>query len=238
MRRTLLRDVIGTLRRTPLLSVAQKLLRRVPFRPVDFSRLCFLSFEGEPRVPVALLRGSGTVRRATPDDFDSLARLQGKASVFQQRFANGDWCVVAVVNGRIVGYEWFCEQAIHHETDWGLPIPIPVGFVYAYDAYIDPAHRNTGVWLRFKAHLSDWMTTTGKVGVLTFVEDGNLPSLRTHLRFGFKPAQTVLVARVLGLRLFQKVSTPMPADVIRQREFGRVTSDRTLISSSSRNVRL
>ena len=42
------------------------------------------------------------------------------------------------------------------------------------------------------------MVASGKRGVLTFVDYGNLPSLRTHLRFGFKPAATVLALKVLG----------------------------------------
>ena len=220
-----LRDVIGIVRRTPLMLVVQKVLRRVPFRPVDFGRLCFLKFEGVPRVPPALLRGCGTVRVATPDDLDGLMRLQGKAGEFQTRFANGDRCLVAVANDRIVGYEWFCDQAMHHETAWGLPIPIPAGFVYAYDGYVEPAHRNSGVWLRFKAHLAEWMIATNKRGILTFVEDGNLPSLRTHLRFGFRPAETVLAVNMMGVKFFRTSSTPMPAGVTGYR------SNRTLTRS-------
>src|SRR5438874_905568 len=76
---------------------------------------------------------------------------------------------------------------------------------HAYDAYIDPAYRNTGVWLRFKAHLAEWMAACGKRGVLTFVDYGNWPSLRTHLRFGFQPTEDVFALRVIGLRLFRKV---------------------------------
>ena len=222
MRRTSLSDAIANLRRTPVLLVVQRVLRLVPFKPVNFARLRFLTFEGVPRVPAALLRGRGTVRRATADDLEGLEQLQKRAGVFQKRFANGDRCVVAVVNDRIVGYEWFCDQTMHHETAWGLPIPIPAGFVYAYDAYIDPAYRNTGVWLRFKAHLGEWMIATGKQGVLTFVEDGNLPSLRTHVRFGFKPDQTVLAMRIMGVKLFRRLSEPMPAGVVAYR------SNRTL----------
>lgn len=208
MRRTTWRDAVAKARRTPGLLIAQKMLRRMPFKPVDFGTLCFLRLDGVPRVPRALLRGCGTVRRATRDDLPGLVQLQDKPGVFQERFASGDRCVAALVNERIVGYEWFCEQPMHLETAWGLPITIPLGFVYVYDAYIDPAYRNTGVWLRFKAYLSDWMTATGKLGVLTFVEDGNLPSLRTHLRFGFRRAETVLAMRVMGLRLFRRLSMP------------------------------
>jgi GNAT superfamily N-acetyltransferase len=114
---------------------------------------------------------------------------------------------VALVDQQIVGYEWFCEQALHQETAWGLPITIPDGFVYAYDAYVNPAFRNSGVWLRFKAYLGDWMSETGKLGVLTFVESGNLPSLNTHLRFGFRPAERVLAVKIMGLKVFRTLRT-------------------------------
>ncbi len=103
------------------------------------------------------------------------------------------------------GYEWFCDHLVHYESAWGYPIEIPGGFVYAYDAYVDPAYRNTGVWLRFKAYLGEWMTARGKQGVLTFVDYGNWPSLRTHLRFGFEPSESVLALRLLGLTLFKRV---------------------------------
>jgi len=199
------RRVLADLQRTPRLLLAQKLLRQMPFRPVDLGKLCFLRLEGVPRVPPTLLRGDATVRRATIDDLAGLVQLRDKPDVFRARFAIGDHCVVALSGGRIVGYEWFCEQSVHHEHEWGLSIDIPGGFVYAYDAYIDPACRNTGVWLRFKAYLGEWMTATGKRGVLTFVDYGNWPSLRTHIRFGFKPFETVLALNVLGVKMFRKL---------------------------------
>ena len=189
---------IATLRRTPLLLIVQKVLRQVPFRPVDVGKLCFLRLDGVPEVPRSWLRGSGVARRGTPSDLAGLVRLRDQKPVFQERFASGDHCVVAEVSGCIVGYEWFCGHPVHVEDAWGYRIVIPRGFVYAYDAYIDPAYRNTGVWLRFKAYLADLMVETGKRGVLTFVDYGNWPSLRTHVRFGFRPDSEVLVVKVLG----------------------------------------
>ena len=91
--------------------------------------------------------------------------------------------------------------------------------MYAYDAYIDPEHRNTGVWLRFKAYLGDLMETSGKHGVLTLVDYGNRASLVTHARFGFRPATTVLAVKVLG-RLISLDLAPMAIDA-------RETSART-----------
>ena len=192
---------IATLRRTPLLLIVQKVLRRVPFRPVDVGKLCFLRLDSVPEVPRSWLRGPGVARPGTPSDLAGLVRLRDQRPVFLERFAAGDHCVVAEVGGCIVGYEWFCGRAVHVEDAWGYRIVIPDGLVYAYDAYIDPAYRNTGVWLRFKAYLADLMLESGKHGVLTFVDYGNWPSLRTHSRFGFKPAATVLALKVLGWKI-------------------------------------
>jgi GNAT superfamily N-acetyltransferase len=195
-----------SLGRTPGFLLAQKLVRRVPLRPVDVGKLCFLRLDGVPDVPAAMLRGNANVRFANLGDLDALVRLQDKRALFMERFAAGDRCAVAEVDGEIVGYEWFSASPVHYESAWGFPIDIPAGFVYAYDAYIDAAYRNTGIWLRFKAYLSGWMTARGKRGVLTFVEYGNWPSLRTHLRFGFEPSETVLAVRLIGWRQFRRVS--------------------------------
>ena len=189
---------LAELRHTPSLLLAQKVLRRVPFRPVDVGKLCFLRLEKIPQIAPGLLRGPGIVRAATRDDLDALVAIRNQREVFLDRFAEGDHCAVAEAGGRIVGYEWFCDRDIHEETAWGYRIVIPPGYVYAYDAFIDPRYRNSGIWLRFKAYLGDLMQKTGQVGVLTFIDYGNWPSLRTHLRFGFKPDTEVFVIKILG----------------------------------------
>ena len=208
---TRLRKAAVALWRTPPLLLLQKALRHLPFKPVDIGKLCFLHLDRPPEVPAGMLRGNARVRAATPDDLPGLVRLQDKAQTFRERFKRGDRCVVATVGALIIGYEWFADGGSHLESTWGFLIAIPRDFVYAYDAYIDPAHRNTGVWLRFKAHLSELMKASGKRGVLTFVDYGNWASLRTHLRFGFTPAETVLAFKVMGLKWFRTVKAVGPA---------------------------
>jgi hypothetical protein len=119
------RAAIGTLRRTPPLLIVQKILRQVPFRPVDVGKLCFLRLDGAPQVPPSRLRGSGLVRRGTEDDLEALVRLRDQRGVFLDRFAAGDHCVVVVVGDRVVGYEWFCAGEVHEEGEWGYRIAIP-----------------------------------------------------------------------------------------------------------------
>ena len=199
------RNAVGVLRRTPPLLLLQKVLRQLPFKPVDIGKLCFLRLDRVPDVPPGMLRGTASVRAGTPDDLPALVRLQDKAQTFRERFTRGDQCVVATFGALVIGYEWFADGGAHLESTWGFLIAIPRDCVYAYDAYIDPAHRNTGVWLRFKAHLSQLMKASGKRGVLTFVDYGNWASFRTHLRFGFQPTETVLAFKVMGLKLFRTV---------------------------------
>jgi GNAT superfamily N-acetyltransferase len=201
------RGIVNVLRETPGFLLLQKVVRRLPGKAADVGTLCFLRFDGIPNVPQQLVRGSCVVRPATVDDIDGLVRLQDKRQLFLDRFSAGDLCVVAMLDGRIVGYEWFSDKPVHHEEAWGLRITVPGGFVYAYDAYIDRACRNTGVWLRFKAFLGEWMRLRDKRGVLTFVEYGNSPSLRTHLRFGFAPSKRVLALKILGITLFKTLAT-------------------------------
>jgi GNAT superfamily N-acetyltransferase len=198
---------LAALRHTPPLLLVQKILRRVPFKLVDVGKLCFLRLDRIPRVPAGLLRGPGIVRRATIDDLDALVVFRNQRVVFLDRFAEGDDCFVAEVDHRIVGYEWFCERDVHEETAWGYRIVVPPGFVYAYDAFIDPQFRNSGIWLRFKAYLGERMIEAGNIGVLTFIDYGNWPSLRTHLRFGFKPDLEVFVLKIMG-KLLSRTSTP------------------------------
>jgi L-amino acid N-acyltransferase YncA len=193
---------IAALRRTPLLLLAQKVARRVPFRPIDRGKLSFQRLDGVTRVAPAMSRGPAAVREATGADIDALARLHHSREIFAARFDTGDRCIVAMAGGNVVGYEWFCANATHHETAWNYTIDVPDGCVYAYDAFIDPAFRNSGIWLRFKAMLADWMLATDKHWVLTFVDYGNDASLRTHQRFGFKRAQTIVAVKVLGRSFF------------------------------------
>lgn len=205
------RKVAAGLRRTSPLLLLQMVLRHLPFTPIDIGKLCFLRLDRLPEVPPGMLRGAARVRVATPDDLPALVRLQDKAQTFRERFTRGDQCVVATVGALVIGYEWFAEGTAHLESTWGFLIAIPRDFIYAYDAYIDPAHRNTGIWLRFKAHLSELMKVSGKRGVLTFVDYGNWASLRTHLRFGFQPTETVVAFKLAGLKLFRRVKVVAPA---------------------------
>lgn len=174
---------------------------RVPMQAVMVNRLHLLRLEGIPQVPEGSLRGPARIRAGRPEDIDRLVRCQDQHDTFLERFASRDHCAVAVVNGEIVGYEWFSTQRRHLVPPFKYAIDVPPGSVYAYDAYILPKYRLCGIWLGFKSHLADLMRGLSSNRVLTYVEYGNDLSLRTHLRFGFVHFKTATVVRALGVRM-------------------------------------
>jgi L-amino acid N-acyltransferase YncA len=196
----------------PLMAV-QWALRQVPFAPLQLGILDFLQLDARPAVPARLLRGPGHVRLATALDLDGLAACCNKRATFAARLASAEHAVVAVMDDRIVGYEWFSARPTHTEAIHGYRIDVPEHSVYAYDAYLDPAFRNCGFWLRFKAQLAAVMESLAANRVLTFVERGNTASLRAHLRFGFTPVKSVVVLHVCGLTLFKESTPPCSSTI-------------------------
>lgn len=194
---------MGQFPRRSLLVTARNLLQRVPFKPLDINCLYFLEYPGIPRQDATLGRARCEVRRATEGDLQGLAKCQNTPDVFLKRFETKDHCVVAVVDGRIVGYEWFCDKPAHLEERYTYRIAIPRYGIYAYDAYILPDYRLSGIWLKFKAvYLRDLMQSLHRRKIITMVDHGNHLSMNTHLRFGFRLVRKVFILKLFGKTFF------------------------------------
>ena len=189
-------------RRSPLVMV-RLLLQRIPLKPVDINCLYFLEYAGVPRRGAAFGRARCEVRSATLADLQGIAKCQDTPDGLLKRFQSNDHCVVAVADGRIVGYEWFCDKPVHLEERYAYKIEIPPSSIYAYDAYILPEYRLSGIWLKFKTiYLRQLMQTLHKRRVITMVDGGNHLSMNTHLRFGFKLVRKVFMVKLFGKTLF------------------------------------
>lgn len=182
-----------------LLGTVRNLLRRIPFKPVDINRLHFLEYKGVPNHITALPRANCEIRPATREDLPGMTECQRTPEAFLKRFEMKDHCAVAIINGQIVGYEWFCAKPSYLEERYAYKVEIPPEAVYAYDGFILPEHRLSGIWVKFKtAYLRQLMQRSRKRKIITMIDAGNHMSMKTHLRFGFRPVRTVFVLKVLG----------------------------------------
>lgn len=188
-----------------MLVMARRLLQRVPWAPLDLNCLYFLEYRGLP--PERSSRFTGQtgieVRGASREDFERLNECDEVRSSFLQRLDSNDHCVLALAQGQIVGYQWFCGHPVHVEERYALRIGVPTDTIYTYDAFILPEFRLTGIWVKFQSlYLRDLMRKLGKNRIITMVDRGNQLSLATHLRFGYRPYHEVLVLRLFGKSLF------------------------------------
>jgi len=193
---------LSRLRRRPLLVNVRTVLDRVPFRPLDVNCLYFLEFDGVPAPHANLLRGRAEVRTASVDDLDGLTKCQNVRRAFLNRFAAHDRCAVAVLDGRIIGYQWYCDRPVYFEERYSYAIEIASDAIYAYDIFILPEYRLAGLRFRFHClYLRELMQKLGRQKIIGMVDYGNRLSMNTHLRFGFRLVRRVIVAKVLGRSL-------------------------------------
>jgi hypothetical protein len=191
------------------------LVEKLTFHTVQIRKFYLLAYAGFPRV--ANNRGPGLVRKGEPSDVAGMALLEDavKQKIFQERFLAGEHCAVAEHKGKIVGYEWYSSSSIHIEQRYLYTISIPQDAVYAYDAFIQPEYRISGVWVRFKTFIGEEMKRLNKGRIITMIDSDNTLSLKTHTRFGYSVFKSIVVVNVAGKRYFSEKESdvrPTPAE--------------------------
>jgi len=200
------------LQRHPTLVILRQALQRIPFQPLDVNCLNVLEYMGVPPRDAQHERVRAEVRSATPQDLDGLTSCQHSPATFLKRFAADDRCVVAIVDGRIAGYEWFCHRPCHVEERYAYRIDVAPDAIYAYDAFIRPEYRLMGIWLKFKSvYLRELMERSDKRRIITTIDSGNRLSMQTHLRFGFRALRKVLVVKACGRCVAHATTVPQDA---------------------------
>ncbi len=191
---------IRRLSQDPPFIILQTILNKIPFHPFQVGHFFLLSYSGIPSD--ITIRGRGEFKRGTLEDLYNMAKLEDKQELFLNRFNRGYYCCVAEVDGKIVGYEWFSDKSFHLEERYFYRITIPSDSIYAYDAYILPEYRISGLWLKFKRYLASLMKELDKNRIITMIDYGNDLSMNTHLRFGFKIFKSVFVINLFGKSFF------------------------------------
>ena len=202
-RRSSLAGQARRLARRPLLVNLGSLLQLIPFRPLELNCLYLLEYEGIPPRQASLLRGSAEVRTATVRDLEGLTACQNRRQAFLDRFRAQDHCVVAVVEGRIVAYQWFCVRSSYREERYGYELEIAPDEIYEYDVFILPEFRLAGIWFKFHClYLKDLMERQRRRRIIGMVDYGNRLAMNTHLRFGFRIFRRVFVIKLFGRSTF------------------------------------
>lgn len=188
----------------PRLLLLQDLLQRIPFQPLRLACFSLFLLDQIPMLPLCSEEEGSEIRPGCLDDIEELLRCENKREIFLRRFQAGERCLVALRNGRIVGYEWFSPAPVHLEERYRYPIKVPSDTLYVYDAYVTPEFRRQGVWRRLMQQILHSANQSGRKKVLLLIDCENEHSMRLHLRLGFYPVKRVLYFRLCGITFFRE----------------------------------
>jgi hypothetical protein len=173
-----------------------KIINRVSFGYIILYPFCLLRYDGIPDLKYT--RGRGIIRFGSIDDAEQMSMLEDKKDVFINRFNNNENCIVATYEDKVIGYEWFSDKPTHMEERFFYVLDVPEGSIYSYDAFIKQEYRLSGVWLKFKQYLQEYMRVHQKKCILTLIDYDNLLSMNTHVRFGYKPYKYVVALKIVN----------------------------------------
>jgi GNAT superfamily N-acetyltransferase len=188
--------------RHPILIVSA-VLNRIPLRPIQFQYFQRFELNGYPRPPQRRT-GSTPARPADSGDLELLVRCQDKRATFERRFAAGEHCLVSIVDGSVVGYEWFTAKGRHTEERFGYTIPIPGDALYAYDAYTSEALRGRGIWSQITLAAAELMRSERRNRLIAHIDFGNDTSMAAHVKVGYHPIGWYLFVNVCGIRFLRQ----------------------------------
>ena len=192
--------------RNPPFVILQTILGKLPFGFVDVSQFYLVQFRNTHQQRSFPPRGRGFVREARPEDAYEMGQFEDKHEIFLRRFAEQEHAAVAIVDGKIVAYEWLSDKPFHIEERHLYKINIPPNAFYAYDAHILPEYRMSGLWLKLKLYAFELMGKLGRDTVISFINQENRLSMNTHLRFGFVPFRKVYGARFFRKAIFREIA--------------------------------
>jgi ribosomal protein S18 acetylase RimI-like enzyme len=125
------------------------------------------------------------LRRDQLDEFVGLRSLFTAAAI-GARFDNGDVCLSARVDGRLVGAMWACVKRPYLQF-LERDVPLAPGEVYLFDAYVIPAVRGRSIAPLLSSELLRHFQEGGYRRAIRATLPDNAPALRAHAKAGFHP---------------------------------------------------
>jgi GNAT superfamily N-acetyltransferase len=125
------------------------------------------------------------LRRDQVDEYVGLRSLF-TAEAIGARFDNGDVCLSARVDGRLVGAMWACVNRPYLQF-LECDVPLAPGEVYLFDAYVIPAVRGRSIAPLLSSELVRHFQQGGYRRAIRATLPDNAPALRAHAKAGFHP---------------------------------------------------
>jgi len=109
----------------------------------------------------------------------------------------GDDIFIGSLEGKVVLYGWVAYK----QMDLGFKdfSNLPAGTAYVYKVHTTKQFRRRGYFSKFFKFIHSYLGKKGYQAVLTVVNNNNLPSIKAHLKLGFKPFGRIISITFLGI---------------------------------------
>lgn len=183
-----------------LFALAQKVLRRIPFTELDVNCLHWLEYTAKHGESSVVSTDNIYIRGGTVLDLKKMCECDNFPVGLAERFKTKEHCAVALSGDDIVGYQWFCDKPTRIEERYSYKVTIPPDALYGYDAFVRPECRRSKIWSRFHTeYLDELLAKLQRTKIIVMVDQGNIISMKAHLRLGY-----VLRRKVYVLKIFRK----------------------------------
>ncbi len=109
------------------------------------------------------------------------------------RLSSGlDYCMAAIVDGRLASYAWYAIGSIEAEHNRGgsphsgTALAFPPAFAFLYRGFTHPQFRGRGLYAAVHAAALEALAPHGVNALLATADWTNLPALRSCARIGFR----------------------------------------------------
>ena len=138
-------------------------------------------------------------RLAGMDDLPFFKELLPKyrVKIIENRFNNGEHCLLALSKGIITNYCWISWEDNYYIKELDFEVSVLPDKAYIYDAFTCSEYRNRGIYSRVLREWGRRMSAIGKRDIILYADMKNQGAVRAALRVGFSIKGRIEYKRIL-----------------------------------------
>jgi len=182
-----------------------KVLKYINTNICSISKGILFELDLEKSYPKVAMELELSFRLASKKDIDSMDEEhydydEDSKQYAKDRLAKGDRCILALHNGRIIGYLWVMKD--HLELALYKLLLLPKNKAYTYKGFVLKEYRGKRIHAAMYACIVDMLKKEGKRFVISAVDINNKPALKTKLknRADYKTIGTLIHIKFFGLK--------------------------------------
>ena len=180
-----------------------KTIRYINSNICGISKTIIYEYDLENPTPKIATNLDISLRLASEKDIDSMDEEhygydQNGKKYSKNRFKNGDKCILALYNKKIVGYLWVMYDNMEL-SEYKL-VPLSKNKVYSYKGFVMKKHRGKKIHWAMYHYLIDLVKKEGKRYILSGVKTDNEPAIRIKEKGVYKKIGNVIHFRFFGLK--------------------------------------